>query len=101
MMNTTIPMSKHPDGIVRVFGYVQSAVGVTVMKYTDIIVNPPSEEERAAIQADMMAQAMKSDASTALNLLLDVLAVVPDGADRDVLNGILTMIEDMEDSLPQ
>merc|ERR1719331_125467 len=100
-MNTTLPLSKHPDNIVRIFGYVQSSVGVTVSKYFDIIVNPPSDEEREAIQAAMMAEAMKSDASTALNLLLDVLAVIPDDADREVLNGILTMIEDMEDSLPQ
>merc|ERR1719331_1957013 len=100
-MNTTLPLSKHPDGIVRIYGFVQSSVGVTVSKYVDIKVLPPSEEERAAIQAAMMAEAMKSDASTALNLLLDVLAVVPDNADREVLNGILTMIEDMEDSLPQ
>merc|ERR1719331_3589139 len=100
-MNTTLPLSKHPDGIVRIYGFVQSSVGVTVSKYVDIKVLPPSEEERAAIQANLMAEAMKSDASTALNLLLDVLAVVPDNADRDVLNGILTMIEDMEDSLPQ
>merc|ERR1719305_982562 len=101
MMNTTLPMSKHPDNIVRIYGYVQSAVGVTVSKYFDIKVLPPSDEERAAIQAAMMAEAMKSDASTSLNLLLDVLAVVPDDADKEVLNGILTMIEDMEDSLPQ
>ena len=48
-----------------------------------------------------MAEALKSDASTALNVLLDVLAVIPEDADKEVLNGILTMIEDMEDSLPQ
>ena len=88
------PCDVLPPRVVRIYGFVQSSVGRVVSRFADVYVGRPVNEDEV-IDA-LLAKALTSDAATALNGLLDALALIPEGADKKMLNRVLDMLDSPE-----